>query len=131
MNPVDGYYHYLNNVSVNTMGIRLDSTAVAMQYLDCVKVCGNQVWNTGHMDQGKLIYSEGSLVLWSNHYGECIIEDNVFYGTENGYESNALFNIWFYENHHNPIPRLAITPMYSMQTGNSGTFLCGNAATGT
>jgi len=88
------------------MGIRLDSTAVAMQYLDCVKVCGNQVWNTGHMDQGKLIYSEGSLVLWSNHYGECIIEDNVFYGTENGYESNALFNIWFYENHHNPIPQI-------------------------
>ena len=103
---VDGYFHYLNNVSVNTNGIRLDSTAVALQYLDSVKVCGNQVWNTGHMDQGKLIYSEGSVFLSPNHYGECIIEDNVFYGTENGYESNALFNIWFYEDQGNTIPQV-------------------------
>ena len=94
---VDGYFHYLNNVSVNTLGIRLDSTAVALQYLESVKVCGNQVWNTGHMDQGKLIYSEGSLHMMPNHYGECVVEDNVFYGTENGHPMNALMNLYLYD----------------------------------
>lgn len=94
---VDGYFHYLNNVSVNTNGIRLDSTAVALQYLDSVKVCGNHVWNIGHMDQGKLIYSEGALHMMPNHYGECVIEDNVFYGTENGHPMNALMNLYLYD----------------------------------
>ena len=93
---VDGYFHYLDNVSVNTNGIRLDSTADALKYLDSVKVCGNQVWNTGGMDQGKLIYSEGSLVLMPNNYGECVIEDNVFYGTKNGHAMNALLDIFLY-----------------------------------
>ena len=94
---IDGYYHFLNNVCVNTMGIRLDSTADALKYLDSVKVCGNQVWNTGHMDNGKYAYSEGSLVLMPNNYGECVIEDNVFYGTENGHAMNALLDIFLHD----------------------------------
>ena len=94
---VDGYFHYLDNVSLDTNGIRLDSTADALKFLDSVKVCGNQVWNTGSMDQGKLIYSEGSLVLMPNNYDECVIEDNVFYGTENGHAMNALLYIFLYD----------------------------------
>ena len=94
---VDGYFHYLDNVSLDTNGIRLDSTADALKFLDSVKVCGNQVWNTGSMDQGKLIYSEGSLVLMPNNYDECVIEDNVFYGTENGHAMNALLDIFLYD----------------------------------
>ena len=94
---VDGYFHYLNNVSLDTNGIRLDSTADALKFLDSVKVCGNQVWNTGGMDQGKLIYSEGSLVMMPNNYGECVIEDNVFYGTKNGHAMNALLDIFLYD----------------------------------
>lgn len=46
---VDGYSHFQNNVCVNTMGFRLDSSAVALQYLDSVIIRGNQIWNTGHM----------------------------------------------------------------------------------
>ncbi len=94
---VDGYFHCLNNVIINTNGIRLDSTADALKYLDSVQICGNQVWNTGRMDQGKLIYSEGSLVLMPNNYGECIVSDNVFYGTENGHPMNALLDILLYD----------------------------------
>lgn len=93
----DGYYHVLDNVMVDTMGIRLDSTSDALKYLDSVKVCGNQVWNTGSMDLGKIVYSEGALVMLPNHYDECIIEDNVFYGTENGHTMNALLDIFLYD----------------------------------
>ena len=103
---VDGYFHFRDNVCVNTMGLRLDSTAVALQHLDSVIISGNQIWNTGHMDSSKYTYSEGSLFLTPNHYGECIIEDNVFYGTEKGYESNGLFNVWFYEDLGNTIPQI-------------------------
>ena len=101
-----GYYHVLDNVIVNTMGLRLDSTSDSLQHLDSVVVRGNQIWNTGHWDNGKYFYSEGSIFLSPNHYGECIIEDNVLYGTENGYESNGLLNIWFYENQDNTIPQI-------------------------
>ena len=94
---VDGYYHFQNNVCVNTMGIRLDSTADALKYLDSVKICGNQVWNTGRMDNGKLVYSEGSLIMMPHNYGECIVSDNVFYGTENGHSMNALLDIFVYD----------------------------------
>ena len=94
---VDGQFHCLNNVAVNTMGIRLDSTADALKYLDSVIVRGNQVWNTGHMDNGKYGYSEGALVMISpNCYSECIIEDNVFYGTRKNYELNALLDLSTY-----------------------------------
>ena len=98
---VDGYFHYWDNVSVNTIGIRLDSSADALKYLDSVQICGNQVWNTGRMDNGKYIYSEGALALLDfNNYGECIIEDNVFYGTEKGGEGfavNGLLNLPSYD----------------------------------
>ena len=93
---VNGYFHCSDNVIINTNGIRLDSTADALKYLDSVKICGNQVWNTGRMDSGKYGYSEGSLVLMPNNYGECVIEDNVFYGTENGHPMNALLDIFLY-----------------------------------
>ena len=94
---VDGYYHFQDNICVNTMGIRLDSSADALKHLDSVKVCGNQAWNTGRMDNGKYVYSEGSLVLMPNNYGECIVADNVFYGTENGHPMNALLDIFLYD----------------------------------
>ena len=94
MDSVDGSYHVLDNVCVNTMGIRLDSTAGALQHLDSVIVRGNQVWNTGRMDNGKFVYSEGSLHLMPSHYGEFIIEDNVLYGTENGHPLNALMSFY-------------------------------------
>ena len=88
---VDGYYHFIDNVCVNTMGIRLDSSTEELKYLDSVIIKGNQVWNTGSMDNGKYVYSEGALVLLGfNNYGECIIEDNVFYGTEKGGEGNGV-----------------------------------------
>jgi len=74
--------------------------------LDAVIIRGNQIWNTGHMDNSKFTYSEGSIVLWPNHYGECIIENNVLYATENGYESNGLLNIWFYEAEGNTVPQV-------------------------
>lgn len=94
---VDSYFHFLNNVLVNTHGIRLDCTSVSLQYLSSVKVCGNYVWNTGHMDQGKLVYTEGSLLMWPGQYGECIVEDNVFYGTEKGHPMNALLSVFVYD----------------------------------
>ena len=88
---VDGYYHFIDNVCVNTMGIRLDSGPEELKYLDSVIIKGNQVWNTGSMDNGKYVYSEGALVLLGfNNYGECIIEDNVFYGTLKGGEGNGI-----------------------------------------
>lgn len=97
MDAVDGNYHFLNNVCVNTMGIRLDSTAGALQHLDSVIVRGNQVWNTGHMDNVKFVYSEGSLVMPTpNYYGECIIADNAFYGTTENFELNALLDMSTY-----------------------------------
>jgi len=103
---VDGYYYFQDNICVNTMGIRLDSSADALKYLDSVKVCGNQVWNTGSMDNGKYVYSEGALVLLGfNNYGECIIEDNVFYGTEKGGEGfgvNGILNLSSY-NYEDPV----------------------------
>ena len=99
-----GYYHVLDNVMVNTMGIRLDSTDVGLKYLDSVIIRGNHIWNTGHLDNGKFAYSEGSVVLFPNNYGECIIEDNLLYGTENGYESNALLNVWYYTEDGDAVP---------------------------
>jgi len=106
MDTVDGYFHVLNNAIVNTIGLRFDSTAPALQYLDAVILRGNHIWNTGNMDNETFAYSEGSVVLWPNHYGECIIEENVLYGTENGYESNALLNVWFYPEDGNTVPTI-------------------------
>ena len=88
-----GYYHVLDNVIVNSFGILLDSTSDSLKYLDSVIIRGNQIWNTGRMENDGYYYAQGSVVITDNHYGECIIEDNVFYGTENGYEDNALLHI--------------------------------------
>lgn len=93
---VNAYFHFIDNVCVNTMGIRLDSTSNKLKHLDSVRVCGNQVWNTGHMDNGKIAYSEGSLITMPNCYGECLVADNVFYGTENGHPMNALLCMYIY-----------------------------------
>lgn len=101
-----GYFQVVDNIMVNTMGIRLDSSSTYLQQLDSVVIRGNQIWNTGNRDTGKYYYSEGSITLWPNHYGECVIEKNVFYGTENGYETNGLLNIWFYKDQGNTVPQI-------------------------
>lgn len=128
---VGGSYHFLDNVCVNTMGVRLDSTAGALQYLDSVVVRGNQLWNTGHMDNGKFVYSEGSLVMMPNHYGECIIEDNVFYGTEQGHPMNALLDIFSYDFEGGGYTRPQLRGnVYAQYSGrNFGDFLYQNGET--
>ena len=90
-----GYYHVLDNVVFNTAGIRLDPS-YALKYLDSVIIRGNQIWDTGAMDKGKIYYSEGSLDFIDGFYGEVIVEDNVFYGTKNGHPKNGLLNINLY-----------------------------------
>ncbi len=92
----EGYFHVIDNVMVNTGGIRMDSTSERLQYLNSVIIRGNQIWNTGRMDNGKYFYSEGSIVLMPNHYGECIIEENILYTTENGHPLNGLIDTYTY-----------------------------------
>jgi len=101
-----GYFHVLDNVMVNTMGVRLDSTDEGLRYLDSVIIRGNQIWNNGHFDNGRFAYSEGAIALFPNNYGECIIEDNLLYCTENGYESNALLNVWYYTEDGDTVPQI-------------------------
>jgi len=93
-----GYLHLLNNVAVNTMGIRLDSSVdLELQQLDSVVIKDNQIWNTGRMDNGKYYYSEGALIIWGNRFDECIVESNILYCTENGHPAgNALLSPWVY-----------------------------------
>jgi len=117
-----GYYHVFDNVMVNTMGVRLDSTFEHWKYMDSVVIRGNQIWNNGAKDRGKYFYSEGSVVLWPNHYGECIIEDNVFYGTENGYESNGLLNVWFYKDRGDTVPQIRNNIYVQHNGGSFGYF---------
>lgn len=95
--PESGTYTFINNVCVNTIGVRLDSTAVSLHYLDKVTVSGNYIWNTGQADVGNFYYSEGSIIVMMNRYGECMIEDNVLYGTVNGNSMNALLCLYFYD----------------------------------
>ena len=95
--PESGTYSFMNNVCVNTIGVRLDSTAVSLHYLDKVTVSGNYIWNTGQADVGKFYYSEGSIIIMTNRYGECIVEDNVLYGTVEGHPMNALLCLYFYD----------------------------------
>lgn len=90
--PYSGYYHVQDNVIVNTLGLRLDSVFEPLRHLPSVVIRGNRIWNTGRMDNGCYYYSEGALLLSQNDYGEYIVEDNVFYGTENGYESDGILN---------------------------------------
>lgn len=105
-NTSGGYFRVLDNVIVNTMGLRMDSTSYSLQNLDSHIIRGNYIWNNGHMDQEKWLYSEGALFYPPNHFGECIIENNVFYGTENGYESNALLNVWYYTEDGDAVPQI-------------------------
>lgn len=88
----DGYYHVLDNVMVNTMGINCNTEPYSVRNLDSMIVRGNQIWNTGYWDNGKFAYSGGSMSIVSNSYDEYILEDNVFYGTEISHESNALLH---------------------------------------
>ncbi|MBE6962528.1 MAG: hypothetical protein E7445_08775 [Ruminococcaceae bacterium] len=90
-NPTDdyGYCHILDNVFVDTLGMNLDcserESSDALKHLDSLIVRGNQAWRTGSTSDDQFIYSCGALILYSNFFDECIIEDNVFYGMENGY----------------------------------------------
>ncbi len=121
-----GYYHVFDNVMVNTLGIRLDNTSDSLKYLDSVIVRGNHVWNTGRMDRGMYIYSEGSLVsIHECHYGEYLVEDNVFYGTEKGHAMNALMDLFLYDyEFHNEYTRPALrNNVYVQHSGrNWGDF---------
>lgn len=91
-----GSLQILDNVMVNTGGIGLDSGAETMQHFESIIIRGNQFWNNRVMDQGNYSYRESSaLSLARQHYGEYIIEDNVFYGTVGGSYSNALINTAF------------------------------------
>ena len=105
-NTSGGYFHVLNNVMVNTMGLRMDSTAYSLQNLDSHIIRGNHIWNTGHMDCGSILYTEAPILVQPNYYKEWIIEDNVIYGTENGYESNALLCLCFNEQDGNTKPMI-------------------------
>ena len=90
-NPTDdyGYCHILDNVFVDTLGMNLDcserESSDALKHLDSLIVRGNQAWRTGSTSDDQFVYSCGALILYSNFFDECIIEDNVFYGMENGY----------------------------------------------
>lgn len=92
----DGYYHVLDNVMVNTQGINCNTFSPSLKYLDSMIVRGNQIWNTGYWDNGKFSYSGGSHNIVGNYFGEYIVENNVFYGTEISHKSNALLTIEMY-----------------------------------
>ncbi len=105
-NTSGGYFHVLNNVIVNTEGLRMDSTSYSLQNLDSHIIRGNHIWNTGHMDRGSILYTEAPILVQPNYYKEWIIEDNVIYATENGYESNALLCLCFHVDDGNTIPQI-------------------------
>ena len=95
--PERGTYTFANNVCENTFGVRLDSTAISLHYLDKVEISGNHIWNTGASGIDRFCYAEGSIVIMMNRYGECIVEDNVLYGTVEGHPMNALLCLYFYD----------------------------------
>ena len=82
------------NVMVNTLGIRLDNSAEYMRHYRSVRVRDNMVWDTGRMDAGNYLYSEGSVFSMFPYEGDYEITDNVFFCTENGSYSNALFRMY-------------------------------------
>lgn len=90
--PCLGNLQVLNNVMVNTGGVRLDTNSENLQHFESIIIRGNQIWNTKAMDNGNYGYGEGSILMLPWHYGEYIIEDNVLYGTVGGAYSNALIN---------------------------------------
>lgn len=92
-----GFWHALDNVMINTFGLRLDSSPEALKDLSSVIIRGNQIWNTGSTDLGGLYYAEGGIFYMPNRYGEAIIEDNVFYTSADNHPTNALLNLVFYD----------------------------------
>ncbi len=92
-----GFWHVVDNVLVNTFGLRLDSSPEALKDLSSVVIRGNQIWNTGSTDLGGLYYAEGGIFYMPNRYSEAIIEDNVFYTSEDNHPTNALLNLVFYD----------------------------------
>ncbi|MBQ4047036.1 MAG: hypothetical protein IJC93_01535 [Clostridia bacterium] len=121
-NTAEGFYHVLDNVMVNTMGMRMDSTSNALQHLDSHIIRGNHIWNTGRMDRGSILYTEAPILVQPNYYKEWIIEDNVIYGTENGYESNALLALCFNEHEGNTIPVIRNNTYVQYSGRNFGYF---------
>ncbi len=94
--PAAGYFRLLDNVVVNTYGLRLDSLDEAIKYLDALIIQGNQLWNIGHYDNGYAFYADGAIYAMINHHKEFVIADNIIYGTENG-PDNALLNIFAFD----------------------------------
>lgn len=97
-----GYCHILDNIFVNTLGLNCDSTARdssdALMHLNSLILRNNQVWETGSLVNDKSIYSCGALNLPANYFNECIVEDNLFYGMENGYpNNNGILSMEWYE----------------------------------
>jgi len=95
--PVSGSFHLLDNIIVNTYGVRLDSLEDAIKHLDALIIRGNQIWNAGHYDNGYAFYADGGLYAMINYHKEFVIADNVLYGTENGPECNALLKIFAFD----------------------------------
>ena len=92
-----GYCHILNNVFIDTLGMTIDCSEResydAIKHLDSLILRGNQAWYNGSICDDKSVYPSGALILYSNFFDECIIEDNVFYGMENGYPvQNAILS---------------------------------------
>lgn len=94
--PYSGYFHVLDNVMVNTMGMYLDTTSDKIKYLDEMILRGNQVWNTGALDDGGYVYSYGSIFTQNQFFDRFEIRDNVFYCSEPNFEHSALLNIFCY-----------------------------------
>ena len=128
---IRGYYRVLDNVMVNTIGLRLDASSDMLRYLDSVVVSGNQIWNTGRMDNGKYIYSEGTVVFMPANYGEFIVSNNVFYGTEQGHPMNALLDLFIYdyENSDYTKPQFSDNVYVQYSGRNFADFLMDNQTT--
>ena len=97
-----GYCHIIDNIFVNTLGLNCDSTARdssdALMHLNSLILRNNQVWRTGNLANDKSVYPCGALILPANYFNECIVEDNLFYGMENGYSnSNGILSMEWYE----------------------------------
>lgn len=90
--PFLGSLQILDNVMVDTGGLRFDSNAETMRHFEAVVVRGNQIWSTRDMDMGYYGYREGTFFYLPWHYGDYIFEDNVLYGTFGKCYSNALYD---------------------------------------
>lgn len=87
-----GSLRVVDNILVRTYGLRFDSGAEDMRHFESIIVRGNQIWNDEALVSGNYCCAEGDLYLMPWHYGEYVIEDNLFYCTVGGAYSNALIN---------------------------------------